>query len=314
VIKAFFLGGTISLTSHAAGVVPRLGPDELLASVPDASAFGEVVAVDFRRMPSADLTPADVAAVVAAAEGADGVVVVQGTDTIEETAFLLDLLWASAGPVVVTGAMRDPTLPGADGPANLTAALIVASSSAFQGQGALVVLDDQVHAARYVTKAHTSSTAAFVSADAGALGRVVEGRVLRYTSVRRLAPLPVPPQWDVRVPVYVATLGDDGAMLEHVRADALVVAGVGGGHVPGRLAQRLGALAEQMPVVLTSRTGAGPVLTRTYGAPGGEIDLIGRGLIPAGTLSPYKARLLALVGVANGWDRAKVAAAFAAYG
>jgi L-asparaginase len=164
-----------------------------------------------------------------------------------------------------------------------------------------------------VAKAHTTSPAAFCSPDIGPLGRVVEGRVLRHATVSRVASLPLPSRWDVTVPVYVATLGDDGAVLRDLSPDALVVAGVGGGHVPSRLAEPLGALAQRIPVVLASRTGAGPVLTRTYGAPGAEIDLIGRGLVPAGLLSPYKARLLALAGVANGWDRAKIAAAFAAY-
>lgn len=313
VIKVFFLGGTISMTGHADGVVSRLGAEELLASVPGLGALGRVEGIDFRRVPSADLAPADVAELAVAAEGADGVVVVQGTDTIDETAFLLDLLWPSNAPLVVTGAMRNPTQPSADGPANLLAALTVAASPAFRGQGALVVLDDEVHAARFVAKAHTTSAGAFASPEAGPLGRVSEGRVLRFTSVPRLPALPAPPRWDLRIPIYLAALGDDAAWLAELAADGLVVAGFGGGHVPSRLADLLGGLGQRMPVVLASRTGAGPVLTRTYGAPGAEIALLARGLIAAGLLAPPKARLLLSVCVANGWDRAKTAAAFACY-
>jgi L-asparaginase len=247
------------------------------------------------------------------------VVVVQGTDTIEETAFLFDLLWSGAAPLVVTGAMRNPTVPGADGAANLLAAISVAAGAEFRDQGALVVLDDEVHAARYVGKWHTTATGAFVSANGGPLGRVDEGRPRRYTRVDRVPSWPLPPALDHRVPLIVSVLGDDGLLLDTLaadpaRVDGVVLAGLGGGHVPGWLADRVGGLAARVPVVLTSRTGAGPVLTRTYAATGAEIDLIGRGVLPGGLLDPFKARLLLLVTLACGLDRAGIAAAISAYG
>src|SRR6185437_15072259 len=109
-------------------------------------------------------------------DGSAGIVITQGTDTIEETAFALDLLWAGHAPIVITGAMRNPTLPGADGPANLLAAVRVAASPAARGLGVLVVIADEIHAARFVSKRHTQSPAAF-AALAGPLGWVSEGDV-----------------------------------------------------------------------------------------------------------------------------------------
>lgn len=108
-------------------------------------------------------------------EGSDGIVITQGTDTIEETAFVLDLLVDAETPIVVTGAMRNPSLPGADGPANLLASVQVASSFAARGLGTLVVFNDEVHAARFVRKTHTQNPATFRSSPVGPIGWISEG-------------------------------------------------------------------------------------------------------------------------------------------
>ncbi len=318
-ITAFFLGGTISMAGDAVGggAVARLAGTELIASVPGLADSGiEVDVRDFRRMPSASFSFADVLDLVARAHASagDGVVVVQGTDTIEETAFLIDLVWQRPEPVVVTGAMRTPAMAGADGPANLLAAITVAASAAARGRGALVVLDDEIHAARRVAKRHTSSTGAFASPDTGPLGRVVEGTPTFFAPPHRLPVLDRPERITARVPVLVTTLGDDGALLDAVTAveDAcagLVVAAFGVGHVPEGWVERLGGLAARMPVVLASRIGAGAVHTRTYGAVGSETDLRRRGLLTSGFLNAYRARLLLLVLLSNG--TADVPGAFA---
>lgn len=308
------------MAGHAGGVVARLGAQELIASVPAlGDADVQLRPVDFRRLPSACLRFADVLDLLAAAEqavreGADGVVVVQGTDTIEETAYLADLLWPLDVPLVVTGAMRNPRLAGPDGPANLFAAVAVAADRRWRGLGALVVLNDEVHAARFVVKRHSTSTAAFTSPDVGPLGRFAEGGARPAVVPGPQRPLVRPESLDVRVPLATIVFDDDGLLLadlEH-RVDGLVIAGFGVGHVPDRLAGRLGELATQIPVVLASRTGAGPVLTRTYGFAGSETDLLGRGLIPAGMLHPTKARILLAVLLASGADRAAIEDEFAA--
>jgi L-asparaginase len=164
----FTLGGTIAMTAApGGGVAPALLASGLLAAVPGLEDEGVGLEVrDVANKPGASLSFGDVfrlADVISATLGGGcaGAVVIQGTDTIEETAYLLDLLLASDAPVVVTGAMRNPSLAGADGPANILAAIRVAASDRARGLGALVVMNDQIHAARWVQKAHTASTAAF---------------------------------------------------------------------------------------------------------------------------------------------------------
>jgi L-asparaginase len=315
-IGIYFLGGTIAMSAAAGGGVEALlGPDELLASVPGLADLDVVlVPHDFGRVASASLQFDHLLALVrdAAASDYDGVVVVQGTDTIEEAAFLFDLLWAGDAPLVVTGAMRNPAMAGPDGPANLLAAVTVAAADAARGLGALVVFNDELHAARYVAKTHTASTATFISPAYGPLGHVVEGRVVLGMRVPRLPPFAMPEAINASVPVIPAVLGDDGALLSALDAvDGVVIAGVGGGHVSDRLVERIGGTARRIPVVLATRTGSGPVLTATYAAPGAEIDLIGRGVITAGELNAYKARLLLLMLLAHGADKGEIATAFA---
>lgn len=315
-IAVFFLGGTISMAGHHAGVVSRLGGDELVDAVPQLRELGVRLDVhDFRKLPSACLHFDDIVSLVSEAPRAevDGVVVVQGTDTIEETSYLIDLLWPGDTPIVMTGAMRNPTLAGPDGPANLLAAVQVAASPVFRGDGCLVVLNDQVHAARYVRKTHSTSPATFASPNAGPLGHLVEGSPVRVAALPGRFTVPAPSGPVVaRVPVVTITLDDGGELLAGLagRVDGLVVAGFGVGHVPDTLAPVLGELAAAMPVVLASRAGTGPVLRQTYGFAGSETDLAKRGLIGAGLLDPYKARVLLRLLIAGGASRDEIAAAF----
>lgn len=346
-VALFTLGGTIASTgtdagagttagtSTAEGVAPRLTGADLLVSVPGLEQAGAELAVhDFRQVPSSSLTIDDILDLAAAirdqtrTRGVDGVVVSQGTDTIEETSFLLDLVYDGDAPVVFTGAMRNPILAGADGPANLLAAVTVAAAPQARGLGCLVVLGDEIHAARFVRKAHTTSVAAFISPPAGPLGFVAEGRAVLLTrpahrpALPALRSLPAPmnlpsrPGRAVQTGLVTMVLGDDGAVLEVAdgRFDGLVVAGYGAGHVPAAVVGRLDALARRIPVVLASRTGAGMVLARTYGYPGSERDLRARGLIGAGFLDPLKARLLLHLLLAAGATRDEIAAGFAAVG
>lgn len=313
-VLILFLGGTISAGPVSGGSTTRLHGDTLLAAVPDLAECGIGLDVrDLRAIPGGSLQFGDLLEVLDTARSstADGVVVVQGTDTLEETAYLVDLLWDDDRPIVFTGAMRGPTLAGPDGPANLLAAVQTASSDQWRGLGALLVLADEIHAARFVAKRHTTGPGAFVSPNAGPLGRMVEGKPVLLTSIRRHPALPMPSELVARVPLMVTTLGDDGALLRSVDdCDGLVVAGFGAGHVPEAIVSRLAELAERMPMVLASRTGAGSVLSQTYWAPGSETDLLSRGLIPAGFLDPYKARLLLVVLLATRASRETIVDAF----
>ena len=322
-VAYFALGGTISMTdSPEGGVVARLTGADLVAGLGPLPV--EVQIHDPVAVPSASLTFADVLDVAASAEtavqhGAIGIVLTQGTDSLEETAFLIDSVWRSDVPFVVTGAMRNPTLPGADGPANLSAALQVASAPAARGRGVLVVFADDIHAARHVRKTHSTSPGTFASPDAGPIGHVVEGvprfladlprrRTITGWTRERLA--------ETRIALYTTTLDDDGLLLAgpgHSH-QGLVLAGFGVGHVPADLVAAITEIVQVMPVVLTSRTGAGPVLADTYAAPGGERDLLARGVLSGGFVHPYKARVLLRLLVASGATRDEIADAFTELG
>lgn len=320
-VAVFGLGGTIAMTQAPdGGVSPVLSASDLLAAVPGLDDIqAELSVQDFRNKPGASLNFTDLYALAAAIgkalnDGHIGAVVTQGTDTIEEVAYVLDLLLPTDAPVVVTGAMRNPTMAGADGPANILAAIRVAASPCARGLGCLVVLNDEVHAARWVQKAHTASPAAFVSPHHGPLGHVIEGRVHIPVRIRRSPALSPVPNRRARVGLATIALGDDGSLIqslaEHV--DGLVVAAFGAGHVPAAVAPVLGKLAEHIPVVLASRTGAGPVHRVTYSFPGSERDLLARGLISAGYLHPLKARVMLHLLIASGTDDAGIRKAFAA--
>jgi L-asparaginase len=307
------LGGTITMTPPATGggVTPSLEAADLVRSVPALATVAELTATTLRTVPGAWLVPVDVVAVAEWAHaqvdsGADGVVVVQGTDTIEETAYLLDLYWDRPEPLVVTGAMRPPAAPGADGPANLLAAVVVAGDPGARDRGVLVVLDDQAHAAARVRKTDSEALHAFTSGSFGVVGRLHEGRVTYAGRPARWPRLPGPAGGrDPRVALLETHLGDVGELLALVmdaRYDGVVLAGFGAGHVSAALAEKVGAAVERCPVVLATRTGGGPVLGHTYGFVGSEQDLLGRGVVPAGWLDARKARLLLWALLAAGSD------------
>ncbi len=319
-------GGTIAMTpsKEGGGVSPTLTGEDLLASVPGLDAVARIEVASPLQVPSASLTLPDVAKVAALidarlAEGEfAGAVVVQGTDTIEETAFVLECLVATDRPVVVTGAMRNPAMAGAEGPANLLSSCIVAATAG-AGTGVVAVLNDEVHTARQVRKSHTGLTSAFSSAPGGPLGHVLEGQYRPLArplgEAEKLPGLAGPLAEGTAPSVALITLGmgDDGALLASVNPDSfggLVVAGMGAGHVPSDMAATLGALAAKMPVVLTSRIGMGPSFRETYGFVGSEIDLLGRGLIPGGAVGPLKARLLLQMLMAADKDEDAIRKAF----
>lgn len=323
-VTVLALGGTIAMSPSAeGGVVPTLTAEMLVAAVPQLVDVARVEARSFRQMPGAHLGFEDLEELAAAirelaAQGCRGVVVTQGTDTIEESAFALDLLLEPGMPVIVTGAMRNPSLAGADGPANLLAAVQVAVSDTARGHGCMVVMNDEVHAARFVRKLHTTSPDAFGSPLSGRIGWLSEGRVRFAALPARVPPLPAGTATPARAGLVTIALGDDGA---HVRAlvaqgiDGLVVEGTGGGHVQPDVADALGEAAGRIPVVLASRTGAGETLERTYGFPGSEIDLLRRGLVRAGWLDGLKAKVLLTLLLRRGISaRDAVAKAFEPFG
>ncbi|MGH6863796.1 MAG: asparaginase domain-containing protein, partial [Methylocella sp.] len=188
-------GGTIAMTTGTArgGAATKLSAADFITAVPRLADLAEVEALDVLAKPSADFALADIAAIADAAQAAAktgaGIVITHGTDTLEESAFALSLLVQVDQPIVFTAAMRRPDQPGADGPANLLAASLVAISPASRGKGILVVADDEIHAAPLIRKAHSFRPHAFSSLPFGPIGYVAEDRV-RFA----LAPASRPPK------------------------------------------------------------------------------------------------------------------------
>lgn len=319
------LGGTVAMSATAAGegVAPALTAEELVAAVPGLAALAEVRARTICNVGSPSVQFDDVIEAFEFADdqvcaGAAGVVLTHGTDTIEETAYLLDLLWPHPAPLVLTGSMRSADEPGADGPANLLAAARVALDAAVRGMGVLVVMDDAIHLADRVTKTHAMAVSAFATPWGAPIGRVEEGEVLLdYLPARvRPAPLAVPPARTTRIALAEAALSDDGMLIDLAADvfDGIVVGGVGAGHVSAAAAEVIGKAVSRVPVVVATRTGGGRTAVRSYAYPGAEIDLVRRGAIMAGSLTARKARLLLWVLLGSGASRSQIAAAFAARG
>jgi L-asparaginase len=297
------LGGTITMTAAAGpqGVVPSLAADDLLASLPGLPPAIEVRSETLRTKPGASLEFADLADALHWAhrtvdDGSAGVVLVQGTDTLEETGYLLDLYWNRAEPLVMTGAMRPPQQPSADGPANLLGALLTAAAPASRGLGVLTVLNEEIHAASRVRKGDTTALGAFSSAPFGPLGRIHEGQVVYANQPARPRPLPGPmPARTPKVALLEASLGDGGELVTlacEAGFDGIVLSAFGAGHVSAAMAATVAKAAARVPVVLASRAGSGSVLSSTYGFAGSERDLLDHGAVPAGWLDPRKARIL----------------------
>jgi L-asparaginase len=321
VVALLALGGTIAMTREPGsdGVTPGLDAEALASSVSGLTSVADLRARTLSARPSASLSVDDLlmaadAAREAVDSGARGVVITQGTDTMEETAFLLDLVWDRPEPLVVTGAMRNPTQPGADGPSNVLAAVTAAAATACGGRGCLVVMNEQIHAARFVQKRHSSSPSAFESPQAGPVGVIREGSVLMFHPPRPRAAMPISqPLKQARVALVEATLDDDGELLVQCAAgdyDGIVIAAFGVGHLSETAAARAIKAAAVKPVVLSTRAGAGGVFSRTYGFLGSESHLLRAGLISAGMLTPRQARILLLILLRSGADRAAIARAF----
>lgn len=302
-IAVLSLGGTISSAQKSEeGVVASLDAKQLISSIPQVTQFAKIEALPFRMVASPGLTFDDLLALRDKIEelfsdGVDGAVVTQGTDTIEETSFFLNTTVRSEKPVVVTGAMRNPTLAGPDGPANLLAAIQVAASGKTGGMGTVVVMNDEIHHSKYVTKRHTFSPSAFYSFPLGAIGWISEGNVriaLKPAAERVIVNV------DSKTPrkevvFYTILTGDTGLLLHQIgdiQYDGMILEAAGGGHVVPNMADYIGSLAKDKPIVLTSRTRNGEVLTRTYSFPGSESDMLKRGLIPGRALNSLKARIL----------------------
>ena len=312
-----FTGGTISMVADpaAGGKVPTLDGAAILARAPGIEAIAELVPIDLGRTPASHFSFPKLFEIASeirrcqADPAIDGVVVVQGTDVIEETAFLWDLVLDGDAPVIVTGAMRAASDQNDDGPENLRNAVRCAASSDLRGEGVQVVLDGTINPADGVTKSHASALDTFQCLDTGPLGQVVDGRVVvdrrrgprRHVATDRAAD---------GIPLITAHVAMDGSLLDAaaaLRSPGIVVEATGAGNTAGALVEAAGRAVEQgIVVAFTSRCAAGAA-SMAYAFPGGGATWARAGALLAGHLSGPKTRIALACGLGAGLDRAALA-------
>jgi L-asparaginase len=304
-VRVIATGGTIaSLADPETGAVrPAVSAEDLVATVPG---LGPVEVEDVARVNGWNMTPAMMLEVARrAAAGGAGVVVTHGTDTVEETAFLCDVTVESE--VVFAAAMRSGGEVGADGPRNLLCASQVAAWPGLRGMGTVLVLNDEVHAARWARKQDSSRVSAIVSPGRGPIGIAVPGSVrMAMPPPSRRFRVPLPDALDRPVPVVQTYTGMEEGLIEAVLdatgAAGLVLEGTGLGNVPGSAERGIAAaIARDLPVVVATRVPTGGT-GAVYGGPGGGVTLLDMGVLGAGTLSAAKARLLLMLLLAAGED------------
>jgi len=318
-VAVIFTGGTISMLPDklTGAAVPALDGAGILARVPGLDAIARLEPIDWGLVPASHLRFSQILEVagligrIGQRDDVAGVVVVQGTDVLEETAFAWDLLYAADTPVVVVGAMRNPSQPDDDGPGNLTDAVRVAADPRLAGEGVVVVMAGSILPAADVTKTHSQSLDAFAALNVGRLGHVDGAAVVleRRRRVRRTLQ-PLPPAAAEPVALLMAVVATDGDLLRAALAQGakgIVVEATGAGNTdPDLLAAAVEAMAASVPVVLATRCASGAV-GPIYGFPGGGRSWQEAGAIMAGTLSGPKARIVLALGLGAGLDRSGLA-------
>jgi L-asparaginase len=300
-IVLLFTGGTISMRHDpaAGGAVPSLSGRDILALAPAIEQIAHVEIVDFGAYPGPHMTTDRMWALRNALEAqlarpeVQGIVVTHGTDSLEESAYLVARSLAATKPIVFTGAMRTSSDLGWDGPANLGAAVRVAASDDASGYGVLVAMCDRIFSALDVTKAHTHTVDAFESPGLGPLGVIDDGQVVFRRALPELPAPVVTTSLAGPVDIVYAWAGADSRLLDASRREArgVIVAGMGRGNVPPAMIDGIERWhADGRPVVIASRVQRGRV-GRTYGYPGGARRLHDRGAILAGSRRPQQARI-----------------------
>jgi L-asparaginase len=314
-IHLLFTGGTISMHRDAAagGNVPTYGGEALVEFSPGLDAISPYRIENWAMVPACHLGPDRLWALrdrvrqVAESGEVRGIVITHGTDTIEETAYLLDRTLDPGIPVAITGAMRTSSDEDWDGPGNLLAAASVAASAASTGRGVMVVFDRKVFAGRTVVKFHATDRDAFAAPYAGPIGRVEDGCTV-YEAGRRGSGTAgqshrvCPSELSARVALVPMVIGDTGAMLDLVRAthDGLVIVAFGSGNVPPGAVPAIGRwIDDRKPVVIATRCPTGEV-TPIYAFEGGGSRLVAMGAIPAGPRSPAHARMELMIALSAG--------------
>jgi len=306
VVKLIATGGTIAMKIDPVknAPVPAISGDDLVATVPEIAKVAKIEVLNLANVPSDYMDPvlwvALQKAVVEALARPEvaGVIVSHGTDTLEETAYFLDLTVSSDKPIVLIGAQRNASEKDFDGPRNLLNAARICVSPDARGKGAMIALNNQINAAREVTKTHTSDVETFKSGDFGFLGNVDNDRVLFYRAPLRRQHVALTQDKLPYVEIVAMYGGADGTMIRAAvaaGAKAIVVQGLGWGNMNIPMYEAVQeAIAKKVVVIVSTRVQNGRVLP-VYGFKGGGKTLKDAGAVMADNLPPQKARILAML-------------------
>ena len=304
-ILVLHTGGTISMQADASGAVVT-SQDNPMNHVTNPLEGIEVHALDFLNLPSPHIKPKHMLAlyhkIKEEADNYDGVVITHGTDTLEETAYFLDTMEIPHMPIVLTGAMRSSNELGSDGVYNYLSALRVASDDKAADKGVLVVMNDEIHAAKYVTKTHTTNVSTFQTPTHGPLGLIMKQEILYFKTaeprvrfdldcIQGLVPI---------ISAYAGMTDELIDMLDLEQLDGLVIQAFGAGNVPKETAQKLENLLQKgIPVALVSRCFNG-IAEPVYAYQGGGVQLQESGVLFVKELNAQKARLKLLIALNAG--------------
>ncbi len=304
-------GGTIAMKIDPVkkAPVPAISGDDLLATVPEVAEFAKIEVNNLSNVPSDYMDPPRWVALSRAVQNAlqrpevSGVIVSHGTDTLEETAFWLDLTVQSEKPVVLIGAQRNASSSDFDGPRNLLNAVRIAVDDQAKGKGVMLAMNNQINAARHVTKTHTANVETFQSGDYGFLGEVYSDKVLFARAPLRRQHIAVQTEEMPKVEIVAMYGGADGSLLRSAvdqGAKGIVVQALGMGNMNKPMFEAVKyALEKQIPVVISTRVYNGRVMAN-YGFEGGGKTTADAGAILAGNLSPQKARILLMLLLQDG--------------
>ena len=304
-ILVLHTGGTISMQADASGAVVT-SSDNPMNHVSNPLEGIQVHALDFCNLPSPHIKPKHMLAlyqkIKEEAANYDGVVITHGTDTLEETAYFLDTMEVPHMPIVLTGAMRSSNELGSDGVYNYLSALRVASDDRAADKGVLVVMNDEIHAAKYVTKTHTTNVSTFQTPTHGPLGLIMKQEILYFKTaeprvrfdldhIQGLVPI---------ISAYAGMTDELIDMLDLEQLDGLIIQAFGAGNIPKETAQKLENLLQKgIPVALVSRCFNG-IAEPVYAYQGGGVQLQKAGVFFVKELNAQKARLKLLIALNAG--------------
>ena len=304
-ILVLHTGGTISMQADDSGAVVT-SQENPMNHVSNPLEGVEVHALDFFNLPSPHIKPKHMLAlyqkIKEEADHYDGFVITHGTDTLEETAYFLDTMEVPHKPIVLTGAMRSSNELGSDGVYNYLSALRVASDDKAADKGVLVVMNDEIHAAKYVTKTHTTNVSTFQTPTHGPLGLIMKQEILYFKTaeprvrfdldkIQGLVPI---------IPVYAGMTEELLDLLPVDQLDGLIIQAFGAGNVPKETAQKLNALIQEgLPIALVSRCFNG-IAEPVYAYEGGGVCLQNAGVFFVKELNAQKARLKLLIAINAG--------------